>query len=549
MQLLSIFQPFKIMLKKKLLPALVPLAAAPVIYLLWPLKSSEYHIKWDQDAIESKHKLLASLQKDEPADSLPNILLIIADDLGVNDISFFGNGKVNTPNIDGIGHSGIAFGQAYTASPLCAPSRASILTGRYPQRFGFEYQMHDRYLTNRLEYYGFKYFIQGDIWRARPMEKVPRREDIERQGIPPDQFTIADLLKTKGYATGVIGKWHDGWQPENMPRGLGFDEQFGFFDAHTLYAPIGTEGITDQRIEKDFTDKYNWKLGRKGWHGIFRNYQRIEEKEHLTDAITRESIAYIKDHKAHPFFLMVAYNAPHTPLQAPDRYVEMFRDEPDPVKRVYRAMIKQLDDDVGKMLNALAEEGLDSNTLVIFLSDNGAATYTFTTDNKPLRGGKVTNFEGGIRIPMFMRWPGKITAGQIFDDPVITMDVFATISGAAGLPIPVDRQMDGSDLLRYVNNRDSIPPHQNLYWQRGNSRAIRAGDWKVLWNREFGDTLLYNLVKDPGETEDLFQEDPALARQLIRIHSGWSDSLPSPLWPSVVWYREKVDDRYFYFDD
>jgi arylsulfatase A-like enzyme len=536
------------MLKRKLLPALIPLAAAPVIYLLWPLKSDDFKINWDQNAIQSKRDLLASLSHNPSPDSLPNILLIIADDLGVNDISFFGNGKVSTPNIDGIGRSGVAFGQAYTASPLCAPSRASILTGRYPQRFGFEYQMHDRYLANRLEYYGFKYFIQGDIWRARPMEKVPRREDIERQGIPPDQVSIADLLKMKGYATGVIGKWHDGWQPENMPKGLGFDEQYGFFDAHTLYAPIGTEGITDQRIEKDFTDKYNWKLGRKGWHGIFRNYQRIEEKEHLTDAITRESIAFLKEHKTEPFFLMVAYNAPHTPLQAPDRYVEMFRDEPDPVKRVYRAMIKQLDDDVGKLLNALAEDGLDSNTLVIFLSDNGAAAYTFATDNKPLRGGKITNFEGGIRIPMFMRWPGRIDPGQVFDPPVITMDVFSTIAGAAGFSQPLPVNIDGVDLLSFIP-RDSIPPHPTLCWQRGNSRAIRSGDWKVLWNPEFGDTLLFDLGHDPGETRNLFPENPELAKDLIRIHSEWSRSLPAPLWPPVVWFRENVDGKWFYFDD
>jgi arylsulfatase A-like enzyme len=534
---------------KKLMPALIPLAAAPVVYLLWPLKSSEFRIKWNQDAIDAKHQLLSSMKNNKNKGSLPNVLLIVADDLGVNDISFFGNGKVNTPNIDGIGHAGVGFRQAYTASPLCSPSRASILTGMYPQRYGFEFQMHDRYLANRLEYYGFRYFIQGDIWRAKPMEKVPRREDIDRQGLPPDQITIADLLKTEGYSTGIIGKWHTGWQPENMPKSLGFDEQYGFFDAHTLYSPIGTEGVTDQRIEKDFTDKYNWKLARKGWHGIFRNYQRIEEKEYLTDAITRESTDFIRKHKEGPFFLMVAYNAPHTPLQAPDEYVKMFSNEPDPVKRVYYAMIKKLDDDVGKLMDLLTSEGLDSNTLVIFLSDNGAAAYTFATDNKPLRGGKITNFEGGIRIPMFVRWPGKIDPGQVFDPPVITMDVFPTIAGAAGFPLPSDRTIDGIDLLRYVKNRDSIPPHPNLFWQRGSSRAIRSGDWKVIWNVEFGDTLLYNLAKDPDEINDLFPQDQAIARKLSRIHSEWSDSLPEPLWPPVVWFREKVDDRYFYFDD
>jgi len=536
------------MLKRKMLPALIPLAAAPVLYLLWPLKSDDFEINWDKDALKEKQKFLSSINRAGSNDSLPNVLLIIADDLGVNDISFFGHGKVSTPNIDGIGKSGIAFEQAYTASPLCSPSRASLLTGKYPQRFGFEFQMHDRYLTNRLEYFVFRYFISGGIWQAKSMEKVPRRKDIERQGIPPSQVTIAELVKARGYATALIGKWHVGWQSENMPLNLGFDQQYGFFDAHTLYAPIGTEGITDQRIEKDFTDKYNWKLGRKGWHGIFRNYQPIEESEHLTDAITRESISYIRENNSRPFFLTVAYNAPHTPLQAPDRYVEMFKDEPDPIKRVYYAMIKQLDDDIGKLLNELNAQGLLDNTLIIFLSDNGGATYTYTTDNGPLRGGKITDFEGGIRIPMFMSWPGKIQPGSRYDAPVITMDIFTTIAGATGIALPPDNDTDGSDLFRYINN-DSLVPHEHLYWQRGASRAVRSGDWKAIWNEEFGDTLLYNLKTDPNEDSDQFSQNKDLARNLVRIHSDWSDRLPAPLWPPVMWFGENIGDRWIYFED
>ena len=536
-------------MKLKILLASLLLAAGLAIYLLWPLKTDDFKISWDLAAIEKKRQILAAIEPARAQDSLPNILLIVADDLGVNDISFYGNGKVRTPHIDGIGRNGVAFNQAYTASPLCSPSRASMLTGRYPQRFGFEFQMHDRYLANRLEYYGFKYFINSEFWKPMPMEKVPRDQDIKRQGLPPSEITIAELLKARGYVTAITGKWHTGTSEENLPLNLGFDYQYGFCDAHTLYAPVGTAGITDQRIEKDFTDKYNWKLGRTGWHGIFRNGERTEEPEHLTDAITRESIEFIRQNKDHPFFLMAAYNAPHTPLQAPDRYVEMYNDEPDPVKRVYYAMIKQLDDNIGRLLDELANQGLLENTLIVFLSDNGGAAYTFTTENGPLRGGKITDFEGGLRVPFFMSWLGKISPETNFSYPVITMDVFATIAGAAGLNHSFVSETDGSDLLRHINNEDSVRPHPNLYWQRGNSKAIRCGDWKVVWNEEFGDTVMYDLLTDPYELYNKYADNKALAIELTGLHQEWSDRLPQPLWPAVIHFRERVDDRWFYFDD
>jgi arylsulfatase A-like enzyme len=535
------------MLKRILIIVLLVFAGL-ITFLLWPLKSRDFTIAWDETAIQDKKKILDSFPKASPADSLPNIVLIVVDDLGVYDMSFYGGEKVETPHMDGIARSGVAFGQAYVAAPMCSASRAAILTGRYPQRFGFEFQMHDRYLKNRLEYLGFKYFMASDTWRARPMEKVPRKQDIERQGLPPSEITIADMLQARGYATAIIGKWHTGSHPDNLPSHFGFDYQYGFFDAHSMYAHEGTPGITDKRIEKDFTDQYNWKRGRNHTNGIFRNYVSIDEKEHLTDAITRESIAFIRQHRDQPFFLFAAYNAPHTPLQAPDEYVELFKDEPDPVKRVYYAMIKQLDDAVGHLLGELENQQLLQNTLVIFLSDNGGATYTYTTDNGPLRGGKITDFEGGTRVPFFMSWQGKIDVGSRYLPPVSAIDILPTIAAATGSPLPADRQIDGKNLLLYLNN-DSIVPHNELFWQRGSTRAIRSGDWKVIWNAEFGDTLLFNIGKDPNETLDLFRANKELATDLIGMHENWSGSLDKPLWPSVVHFREKVDGRWIYFDN
>jgi arylsulfatase A-like enzyme len=235
-------------------------------------------------------------------------------------------------------------------------------------------------------------------------------------------------------------------------------------------------------------------------------------------------------------------------LQAPDEYVDLFKDEPDPVKRVYYAMIKQLDDALGKLLVELENQNIRDNTLIIFLSDNGGATYTYTTDNGPLRGGKITDFEGGTRVPFFMSWPGKIAAGSRFSSPVSALDILPTIGAATGCPLPADRLIDGKNLLACLEN-DSIAPHSELFWQRGSTRAIRSGDWKVIWNDEFGDTLLFNIVSDPNESQDLFQLEKNLARDLIGIHDNWSETLHKPLWPSVVHFREEVDGRWIYFDN
>jgi len=533
---------------KRILVIFLLVFAGLITFLLWPLKSGDFAIEWDEQAMQDKNDFLSEVKKAGAGDTLPNILLIVVDDLGLFDMSFYGGDKVQTPHMDALAKSGVAFDQAYVTSPMCSASRAAILTGTYPQRFGFEFQMHDRYLRNRLEYLGFKYFMASDLWQARPMEKVPQKKDIERQGLPPSQISIADLLKARGYATALIGKWHTGSHPGNLPSAFGFDYQYGFFDAHSMYAPEGTQGITDQRIEKDFTDQYNWKRGRKGTNGIYRNYVSIDEKEHLTDAITRESIEFIHQHKDQPFFLFAAYNAPHTPLQAPDEYVELFKDEPEPVKRVYYAMIKQLDDAIGRLLAVLENLQIKDNTLVVFISDNGGATYTYTTDNGPLHGGKITDFEGGIRVPFFISWPDKVDTGLKVKYPVSALDIFPTVAAVAGCRLPEARQPDGMNLMPYLFE-DTIPQSRQLFWQRGSTRAVRSGDWKVIWNGEFGDTLLFNIADDPFETRDLFQSDKSLARELIGIHYAWSRSLHKPLWPSVVHFREEFEGRWIYFDN
>ena len=335
------------------------------IYLLWPLGSSDFNIKYNEKEIHDRLNFLSE-KKIGKETNQPNIILITVDDLGMADVSLYDEGNTQTPNIDRLGAEGIVFENAYVTSPVCAPSRAALTTGRYQQRFGFEFTIHERYLRNRLEYFGFKYFIDSYPWEARWMTKVPNEAAIEQQGLPSSEITLAEILKKDGYQTGIIGKWHLGYDENHLPSNFGFDEQYGFFSSHSLYAPESIDGIVNQKIDADWTDPYIWSGQRNNEHAIFRNNKEIEENDYLTDRITDESIAFIEKKKQDPFFLWVSYNAPHTPLQAPLEYVNKFKHIEDPVKRIYAAMISNLDDNIGRLMAYLEDNELE-NSLIIFL--------------------------------------------------------------------------------------------------------------------------------------------------------------------------------------
>jgi arylsulfatase A-like enzyme len=239
-------------------------------YLLWPLASDEYIINWDQQQIEAKKNFLLYKPVALNVGNRPNIILIIVDDLGKTDITLYGEGKVNTPHIEQLGAEGVIFDQAYVTSPVCSPSRASIMTGRYPQRFGFTYQMHEFYVANRLQYYGFKYLVDSYPWLPRGLETVPNVEMARKQGLPPSEITLPELLKKEGYKTALIGKWHLGVHEQNKPCNFGFDYQYGFYASHSLYAAEDDPGIVNVKIDNDFSDKYIWKGQRKGPHSIYK---------------------------------------------------------------------------------------------------------------------------------------------------------------------------------------------------------------------------------------------------------------------------------------
>lgn len=508
-------------------------------FLRRPLISDKFKIYFDEKLIKGKADYLSATPKDLSQLKRPNIILILADDLGATDLGIYGNKNITTPNIDAIGHEGVTFMEGYISSPVCSPSRAGLLTGRYQQRFGHEFQPQQRYLKNMAEYYGFKMLPRFKPLTPIKELDVPSTEDRLRQGLPPSEITLAELLKKYDYSTAIIGKWHLGAADFAKPCARGFDYQYGFYEAFTLYAPTDDPNIVNKHISRDYIDQHEWSAseGRPGNCAILRNCcERQEENKYLTDKLTDEAISYIDRSYKNPFFLYLPYNAPHAPLQATKKYYDQFAYIKDPVKRVYAAMIKNLDDQVGRLLTHVDSLGLTDNTIIIFLSDNGGADYNGTTDNAPFRGGKFTNFEGGIRVPFMMKWKGRITPGVIYENPVISLDIFSTLTTAIGIPLPTDRTYDGVDLLPYINGQNHTVPHEKLFWRSDFNKAIRKGDWKLIINEYDNTNLLFNIREDKAEKHNLYLLKHGVAEGLIKEIDNWEKDMVKPLWPRVVNY-------------
>lgn len=520
-------------------------------WLLWPLAGDKYHFEWDQEATAKKRQTLSALSVDTTADR-PNMLIILVDDLGKMDIPLYGgNDIVRTPNINRMAAQGVVFHQAYVSSPVCSPSRAALLTGRYQQRFGYQNQLHDRYLRNRIEYYGFKWFVDSHPWVPKWMDEVPNEAAINQQGLPPSEMTLPEILQQAGYRTGLVGKWHLGGSEDSKPCQFGLDYQYGFYASHSLYAAEDAPGIIHQKVEGDFTDPHIWSGQREGQHAIYRNCAEITEDRYLTDAITQESIAFIDQQQDEPFFLLASYNAPHSPFQATQDYYDRYPQVTDPLKRTYYAMIEHLDAGIGALLDHLEATGKTENTLIFLISDNGGATYTKTTDNGPLKGGKITDLEGGVAVPFLMQWAGKIPTSAV-DEPVIAMDIFNTAIASAGINADQLPATDGLNLLpRVLAGPYTDLPERTFYWERGSSKAIRTREWKMMWHTEKQDTLLYQISIDPLETNDVYQErknDLVIANLLAQYHQ-WSAQNEPPRWPAMIYYLEEVDGRWYYFDN
>lgn len=479
--------------------------------------------------------------------SRPNIVLILADDLGKTDISLYGSPYLNTPNIDAIGKNGIIFDQGYITSPICSPSRAGLMTGRYQQRFGYEFHVHNRYPKNRLEYYVYKYFIATGKWQVADREiAIPTLDDMLKQGLPPTEYTLAEILKKYHYATAILGKWHLGYNDSAIPINRGFDYQYGFYEAHTLYDDENDPDIVNQKHDY-FSDYYMWKRARNGNCAIRRNHKIIHEEEYLTTKIAKESIAWIEKNKDRPFFAYIPFSAPHTPFQVPQKYFQQFKHIKDRNKRVYYGMIKALDDAVGMITQSLKNMNLDKNTLLIFLSDNGGATYTHATKNEPLKGGKLTNFEGGINIPFMMQWPTKLPANQHFSHPISALDIFPTIVSLIGGELPPDKEFDGVNLMPYLLKQTDDKPHQVLYWRSLYHKAIRKNEWKMIQDDKSHQLALYNLITDKEERKDVSTSNPDILNELQLELKQWEKNMIPPRWPRVMDFKYEDGDRTYYF--
>ena len=446
----------------------------------------------------------------------PNIILILVDDLGYADVGFNGSKDIKTPHIDNIAKNGVIFSEGYVSYPVCGPSRAGLITGRYQDTFGFG--------KNPL-------FAPKD----------------PNMGLPLSEETIADMLKISNYRTFAVGKWHLGAHESLRPMKRGFDEFFGFLTGGHRYFPHEWD-LEDETKVKSQSAAYRTKL--------LRNEERIVEKEYLTDALSRESVDFIDRNADNPFFIYLAYNAPHGPLQATEKYLKRYSHIKEKNRRTYAAMVSAVDDGVGNIISKLKEKGIYKNTIVYFLSDNGGRLRG-DSDNGELRGKKGNLFEGGIRVPFVMQWPREIQGGQIFNKPVISLDIFATSKALTSPLVESKNELHGVNLIPFLKCENNNQPHDFLFWRnnlmqndvnlRYEASAVRTKKFKFIKNKE--SDALYNLKKEISEKTNLKDQDREMYDSLKYKYSKWYETLIDPIFLGLIAnkeYNKLNPDRFSY---
>ncbi len=409
------------------------------------------------------------------AERKPNILIFLADDLGYADLGCQGCKDIPTPHIDSLAQNGVRFTDGYATHPVCAPSRAGLMTGMYQHRFGFEHN------------------------------PGPARLAAPNFGLPRNVPTLAEKLKAAGYATGMIGKWHLGYKEGLRPWERGFDYFFGFLGGARTYYPR-------YPIEEE---------------PLLRNGQVVtNEQEYLTDAFAREAVALIDRSKDQPWFLYLAFNAVHGPLEAPEKYTSRFPNLTG-TRRTFAGMLSAMDDAVGRVLEKIRALNQETNTLIFFYSDNGGPTLQTTSRNDPLRGYKAQMFEGGIRVPFLMQWRGVVPAGIVYTSMVMGFDCHATALAAAG--VPLDENLDGVNLIPFVTGRTNGVPHEWLCWRAGEQYAVRLGEWKLVRRPESA-PMLFNLREDISEQRDLAHTHPDQVQRLHAVFSEWGKRTMPAQW-------------------
>ncbi|MCX7743453.1 MAG: sulfatase-like hydrolase/transferase [Flavobacteriales bacterium] len=471
----------------------------------------------------------------------PNIIFIVADDLGYYDLSVYGNTCIQTTNLDQLAYEGALFTGGYATAPICAPSRAGFLTGRYQQRFGFQFQPHQRYPKSKFEWWWFKNLINTNDLEPAPWGHFPPVHEWQNFGLPTTEITLSEILKSAGYATAWIGKWHLGYHEPMLPQNFGFEYTYGCYEAYTLFAEKNDKQVVYAPIH-EFTDKHIWKNGRKGPCAIRKHGTIIQEKTYLTYAFGREAKFFIEKCGNKPFFLYLPITAPHTPYQAPKNIYDSLQHIPTHNKRVYYSMIVAMDQMIGDLVKYLKSVGKWENTLFIFTSDNGAALYSKTVNNFPLNGGKFTFYEGGIRVPLIIHYPPKIKPKTIIHEPVMLFDVFATILDLLHIPLPVDRKLDGMSLWPLLESNET-KHHTYLYWYSGYNFAIRSGNWKLIVNQKDKTMELYSLLNDQGEKQSMHETKSQIAFELLAILNAWITEIPKPTWPQIMDYTVRINGK------
>lgn len=502
--------------------------------------SQTWEINWDSNAIKQKKEYLASIQPS--GKNKPNIILIVADDLGKHDLSVYGNLIIKTPHLDALAKGGAIFSDAYASAPICSPSRAAMLTGRYQQRFGYQLQPLQRYPRSKFEWWAFKNIINTSDLEPAPYQKYPSKNDIKKQGLPPSEITISEMLKQSGYATAWIGKWHLGYHEPLLPGNFGFDYQYGCYEAYTLYDDPKDKSTVNARIN-EFTDKHIWKGGRKGACAIRKNGTLVNETEYITYAFGREAKEFISKNKNNPFFLYLPVTAPHTPYQAPKEIYDSLSFITEHNKRVYYSMIIALDNMVGDLISFIKNENLLENTVIIFTSDNGAPLYSKTITNSPHSGGKFTFYEGGINVPMIVHHEGKIKPLTTINQPVMLFDLFTTIAALAGIKLSDQVPIDGASLVPALYMEDTKILHPKLFWYSDYNMAMRKGDWKIILNTADNTLELYHIINDRSELYDLSKVNEYHANTLSKELLNIIPKLPPKLWPRLVDYNIIINGK------
>ena len=469
----------------------------------------------------------------------PNIILILADDLGFNDVSYYNGGAADgsllTPHIDSLAKEGVAFLNGYAASPVCSPSRAAIMTGRYSSRYGFEftpYPAQAARIMNLLRQ-------DGELGTIN-LEGVQWDEvGLTVGGLPNEEITIAEMLKENGYYTAHIGKWHlGGFTDGMMPNDQGFDDSLMLNSS--LYFPKNHPDIVNAKIDSSVEDMV-WASSQ--YAASFNGSKPFKPGGYITDYYTDEAVKVIDNNKDRPFFLYLGHFAPHNPLQSLKKDYEKHSHMENHTLQVYAGMIEALDRSIGKIISALEKNGLTENTLIIFTSDNGGAGYIGLDNiNKPYRGWKLTHFEGGMHIPFFAKWPAKIKKGMKYDKRIHHTDIFSTILGAANIEHPKEITIDGVNLIPFLTNEKRGEPHETLYWKNVTYQAIIHDNWKLMRSKYPKEKeYLYNLGKDPYEQNNLAMSEPEIKSLLHEKLNTHIESMPEPSWPQSVFMPVVID--------